>query len=108
MAIQSEASKESERCNDQSKSTGVATADPWREKNDRRRVKIRKEKRWWESQSPVFRLKYGDQYVAIHEEQVVDSDINLSDLSKRIRDRFGSIAVAITLASRPPNFTIHI
>ena len=30
MAIQSESSKESERSNDQSKNTGVATADPWR------------------------------------------------------------------------------
>lgn len=80
----------------------------WNEEVERRRTKIRREKKWWESLSENVRTQYGEKYVALHCKEVVDSDQDLSRLSARVRERYGSKVVAITLASRPPEFKFYI
>lgn len=80
----------------------------WQEKVERRRAKIRLEKSWWESLPDGVRAEYGEKYVALHGKRVVDSDPDLSKLSARVRERHGSEVVAITLASRPPEFKFYV
>ncbi|MEW5870788.1 MAG: DUF5678 domain-containing protein [Chloroflexota bacterium] len=64
--------------------------------------KIRAESAWWQSCPPETRAGYGDEYVAIHNQQVIDHDSDEETLRKRIRARYGKTAVLITPAAGQP------
>ena len=64
--------------------------------------------KWEQERSAYWRLlptlvsKYRDQYVAIHEGQVVDSGTNQVELALRVYRRFGYIPIYVGLVSNDP------
>ena len=79
----------------------------WEERAQRQRRKIHEEQSWWLSRSLNTRARYEGQYVALHNEQVVDSDADVDALHRRVRSRYGSTAVAIIPAEGPREFKIY-
>ena len=61
--------------------------------------KISAETAWWRSRPPEVRASYHDEYVAIHNQQVVDHDPVEENLRQRIRARYEKTAVLITPAA---------
>ncbi len=70
------------------------------------RKKIKSETVWWNSQPEGERAKYQGKYVAIHLHTVVDYDINRASLHRRIRKKYGKIAVLIIPAEGPREIRI--
>lgn len=64
-----------------------------------RQAKIHAEAGAWRSLSLAEQRSYGDDFVAVHNGQVVDHDGDRLTLYRRIRTRFGDIPVLITPAS---------
>jgi hypothetical protein len=64
--------------------------------------------KWEQERSAYWRLlptlvsQYGDQYVAIHEGQVVDSGANQVELALRVYRRFGYLPIYVGLVSNEP------
>lgn len=67
--------------------------------SDWRRAKIHVEAETWRSLLPAVRRSYGDNFVAVHNGQVVDHDSDHLTLYRRIRASFGDVPVLITPAS---------
>lgn len=67
--------------------------------NDWRRAKIHTEAEAWRSLSTAVHRSYGENFVAVHNGQVVDHDRDRLTLYRRIRERFEGIPVLITPAS---------
>lgn len=76
--------------------------------SDWRRARIHTEAEAWWSLPPTVRRKYGKDYVAVHNGQVVDHDGDRLALYRRIRTRFGDVPVLITPAnaSSPREFQV--
>jgi hypothetical protein len=75
------------------------------------RFKVQKEKistesAWWWSLPPEVRASYGNEYVAVHNQQVVDHDPVEETLRQRVRTRYVKTAILITPASGRPEFRI--
>lgn len=68
--------------------------------------KIFAESSWWQSCSPETRAPYGEEYVAIHNQQVVDHDPDVEALRQRVRARYGKTAILITPAKGQPELRI--
>ncbi|HNB55226.1 MAG TPA: DUF5678 domain-containing protein [Anaerolineales bacterium] len=64
-------------------------------KSRARRTKISAETNWWESVTMEARKKYEGEFVAIHEQKVVDHDKDEEKLRNRIRETFGNTPVPI-------------
>ncbi len=62
------------------------------------RKKINGEAEWWRAVSPEIRANYAKEFVAIHNRQVIDHDRDEDALRKRIRARYGKVAVLLTPA----------
>ncbi len=62
------------------------------------RVKLEAEARWWRSVSPDERAHYTGEYVAVHHQDVVDHDRDDDVLRRRVRARYGRLAVWIAPA----------
>lgn len=62
------------------------------------RHKVNAESAWWASLPPDERLRYADEFVAVHQRAVVDHDRDEESLRRRIRARYGKTAVLITPA----------
>jgi len=62
------------------------------------RAKINAEALWWRTASPETRAQYAGEFVAIHNQQVVDHDRDEESLRKRIRARYGKTAILLTTA----------
>ncbi len=60
-----------------------------------RRAKINAETTWWESVNMATRKKYEGQFVAVHEQTVVDYDTNEEILRDRIRKNYGNTPIPI-------------
>ena len=60
-----------------------------------RRKKINAETNWWESVNKATRKKYEGEFVAIHEQQVIDHDADEDILRDRIRKTYGNTPVPI-------------
>jgi capsule polysaccharide export protein KpsE/RkpR len=78
-----------------------------RERRQRlQRAKLSAEQATWRALAPEARSRYAGQYVAIHEGEVVDHDTDLAALHRRVRARYGKLAVLLTPAEgRPPLHT---
>lgn len=61
-------------------------------------AKINAEALWWRTASPDLRAQYAGEFVAVHNQQVVDHDRDEERLRKRIRARYGKTAVLLTPA----------
>ena len=64
-------------------------------KSRARRAKINVETTWWESVNMETRKKYESQFVAVHEQQVVDHDPDEEILRGRVRKKYGNTPVPI-------------
>ncbi len=64
-----------------------------------RQAKIHAEARSWRSLPPAVQRSYGNDFVAVHNGQVVDHDGDLLTLYLRMRTRFGDVPILITPAS---------
>lgn len=73
--------------------------------SDRR--KIEREQGWWLSLPLSERAKYEGQYVAVHNHQLVDHDLDKIVLYKRVRARYGNTAVLIMPAEGPQEIVIR-
>jgi hypothetical protein len=62
------------------------------------RVKLDNEAHWWRGLAPEARASYQGETVAIHRHEVVDHDHDEEALRRRVRARFGKLAVLITPA----------
>lgn len=61
------------------------------------RRKISEESRIYRQRHAELKAQYLNQYVAVHDGQVVDHDADFSTLRQRIRQRFGRKPVMMTL-----------
>lgn len=68
-----------------------------------RQEKIARERRWYEVHHHELVQQYIGQFVAIHNGQVVDADQDGRLLSRRIRQRYGRVAVAIVQVDHSPD-----
>lgn len=59
------------------------------------RAKIREESDWWDAQPLATRKKFS-KFVAVHHQEVVDTDDDEQTLINRIRQKYGKTAVLIT------------
>ena len=70
------------------------------------RKKIHQEQTWWESLPLERRMQYKGEYVAVHNKEVVDHDIDRVSLHKRVRVRYGNIAVLVIPAEGPREINV--
>ncbi len=66
---------------------------------DWRRAKIHIEAEAWRDLPSAVRRSYGDDFVAVHDRQVVDHHRDRLTLYRRIRARFGDVPILITPAN---------
>ena len=74
-----------------------------------RRAKIHTEAEAWRALPHAVRQSYGQEYVAVHEGQVIDHDPDRLALYRRVYERLGDVAVLITPAAAPSprEFLMH-
>jgi hypothetical protein len=72
-----------------------------RERTLAERQKIEAEQQWWVSLPLSKRAKYEGEYIAIHNQKLVDHDINESKLYSRVREKYGKTPVLIMPAEGP-------
>ena len=70
------------------------------------RRKIEQEQAWWLNLSLRERAKYEGQFVAVHNKELVDCDVDQDKLYGRVRTKYGRTAVLIIPAAGPRD--IHI
>jgi hypothetical protein len=63
------------------------------------RKKIDAESAWWQSAAAEVRARYTGEFVAIHQQIVVDHDQDEEALRKRIRSQYGKTPILITPAA---------
>lgn len=63
------------------------------------RQKISQEAEWWDHVPPETRQKYAGEYVAIHQQKVVDHDADRTSLYDRVRVKYGNLAILIAPAT---------
>jgi ferric iron reductase protein FhuF len=64
--------------------------------------KLQSEMDAFQAQLPVLLARYGDQYVAMHEGQVIDHDTDLRTLHSRVYARMGSVPVLLQKVTEAP------
>ncbi len=68
----------------------------------RRQEKIARERQWYEANHDEIVKQYLGNYVAIHNDRIIDSDSDGPTLSKRLRQKYGRVAIAIIHVSATP------
>lgn len=69
--------------------------------------KIEREQTWWMGRSETERLKYAGEYIAVHNQTLIDHDSDMAVLARRIRSKYGSTAVLIMPAKGPHEIRIY-
>lgn len=64
--------------------------------------KLQSEMEAFQAQFPALRARYPDQYVALHEGQVIDHDPDLRALHGRVYARMGSVPVLLQKVTEAP------
>jgi len=62
------------------------------------RAKINAEALWWRTAPADTQAQYAGEFVAVHNQQVVDHDRDEESLRQRIRARYGKTAILLTPA----------
>jgi hypothetical protein len=70
--------------------------------------KIEREQQAYEAQHRALLAHYAGQYIAMHEGQVVDHDVDRVALSRRIRQHYGETAVLIKQVREESRLTIRV
>ena len=69
---------------------------------EQRHVKLEKEIAAYEAMHPMLKQNYFEQWVAIHEGQLVDHDVEGDALYQRVRARYGHLPVLIRQVAEEP------
>jgi diadenosine tetraphosphatase ApaH/serine/threonine PP2A family protein phosphatase len=77
-----------------------------RERTLTARRKIEQEQAWWFSLPLSQRAAYEGQYVAVHNQRLIDHDYDLDRLHQRVRAQYGALPILVIPAEGPPE--IHI
>jgi hypothetical protein len=77
-----------------------------RERTVADRLKIEKEQAWWLRSPLSERALYEGQFVAVHEQRLVDHDKDAAALTQRVRAKYGKTAVLIMAAEGPREIRI--
>ena len=72
---------------------------------DAERDRISAEMDIYRQRHSELKIRYGGEYIAMHEGEVVDHDVDMNKLWQRIRRRFGRTPVMITLVGESPERT---
>lgn len=78
-----------------------------RERTLAERKKIEREQTWWLAQPLTERAKYSGKYIAVHNQALVDSDVDSNALYRRVRARFGRTPVLMMPAEGPREIRIY-
>jgi predicted methyltransferase len=78
-----------------------------RERTLANRRKIEQEQAWWFHLPLSKRARYEGEFVAIHNQQVIDHSKNENALHKRIRTKYGKTPILIMPAEGPKNINIY-
>ena len=70
--------------------------------------KLQSEMEAFQAQLPDLLTRYGDQFVALHEGQVIDHDTDLRTLHGRVYARMGSVPVLLQKVTEAPIPDIHV
>lgn len=70
--------------------------------------KLQSEMEAFQAQLPVLMARYADQYVAMHEGQVIDHDTDLRTLHGRVYARMGSVPVLLQKVTEAPTLDILV
>src|SRR5437867_2195313 len=74
---------------------------------ERQRAKIEREAAAYERMHPALTRDYLGQWVAVHDEQLIDHDADVSALYQRVRARHGRTSVLIRQVSERPDEDIR-
>ena len=74
---------------------------------ERQQREISAEVKQFRAQHEQLKTQYLGQYIAMHKGKVVDHAKEFAELHSRVRARFGSRGVLITLVEETPNHTIE-
>lgn len=77
-----------------------------RERTLANRRKIEREQEWWLGLPLSERARYEGEFVAIHEQRVVDRDKDEDALHQRVRTKYGQTPVAIIPAEGPQEIRV--
>jgi hypothetical protein len=69
-------------------------------------AKVAAETEWWSQQSDEVKSKYAGEFVAIHQQAVIDHDKDEDALRKRIRSGYGKTAILLTPAQASRHYRI--
>jgi len=78
-----------------------------RERTLAARQKIEQEQEWWLSLPLSERAKYEGKFIAVHNQILVDHDLDENALSKRIREKYRNTSVLIMPAEGPKEIHIY-
>jgi hypothetical protein len=70
------------------------------------RRKIQAESAWWRSLPAEARARYAGQFVAVHNQAVIDYDRDEETLRKRIRAKYAKTPILLTPAERRREYRI--
>lgn len=77
-----------------------------RERTLTHRRRIEQEQAWWLSRPLSERAAYEGQFVAVHQQRLVDHDTDDATLQRRVREKFGQQPVLIMPAEGPTELRI--
>ena len=69
-------------------------------------AKVAAEAEWWSLQSEEVKARYAGEFVAIHQQAVIDHDKDEDVLRKRIRTGYGKTAILLTPAEGSRHYWI--
>jgi F0F1-type ATP synthase membrane subunit b/b' len=69
-------------------------------------AKVAAEAEWWSLQTDEVKSRYAGEFVAIHQQAVIDHDKDEDTLRKRIRSNFGKTAILLTPAEGSRHYRI--
>src|SRR3990170_3081704 len=78
-----------------------------REQTLKARQKIEQEQEWWLNQPLKERAKYEGEFIAVHDQKLVDHDKDEAALYKRIRAKYGKTPVLVMPADGPGEIHIY-
>jgi len=61
---------------------------------------IRREMKWYEEKKEDYLKNYEGKYIALLNGELLDSDVAISELAKRVYEKYGYIAIFIPLVTR--------
>jgi len=78
-----------------------------RERTLKARQKIEQEQEWWLALPLSERAKYEGEFIAVHDQKLIDHDKDETALNRRIREKYGKTPVLVMPAEGPREIRIY-